>query len=277
MPEAVRTAARAFAPSAWGAVSSDEEAPAPQEPMQTPHPTSQSRARAARFVAARRAPGQAGARRRPRASGPAGVRRPGRRPLHGVRLHHRRPRVGTRGRHVAVGRVRLRQARLGLQGHPQALLHRYLVLQRRRLGDPREPSQRPERRQAQLPQRVHRAGFGRGVVRPGRHDRDDHLVESRLQGRRRLAAQDVHRRTDLHAQVRGAPPHHEDRPRRRRSLPGHGQGRPRQRAHDGERRAAGELPARGRPPRGLAGLAERGPQDAGLRGTRLRAREPAAQ
>ena len=43
MPEAVTTAARAFAPPARGAVSSSEEAPVPQEPMQTPHPTSQSR------------------------------------------------------------------------------------------------------------------------------------------------------------------------------------------------------------------------------------------
>ena len=42
MPEAVTTTARTFAPPARGAVSSSEEAPAPQEPMQTPHPTSQS-------------------------------------------------------------------------------------------------------------------------------------------------------------------------------------------------------------------------------------------
>ena len=42
MPEAVTTAACAFAPPTRGAVSSNQEAPVPQEPMQTPHPTSES-------------------------------------------------------------------------------------------------------------------------------------------------------------------------------------------------------------------------------------------
>ena len=40
MPEAVTTTAGAFAPPARGTVSSSEEAPVPQEPMHTPHPTS---------------------------------------------------------------------------------------------------------------------------------------------------------------------------------------------------------------------------------------------
>ena len=151
MPEAVMTAARRFAPPARGAVSSSQEALVPQEPMQTPHPTSQSSHAPSALAAARPAPEQAGARRRPRPPRPAGCRRPGRRVLHAVRVHHRGPRLGTRGRHVAVGRLRLRQARLGLQGHPQALLHRHRVLERRRLRHPREPAQRPERRQAQLP------------------------------------------------------------------------------------------------------------------------------
>jgi SpoIID/LytB domain protein len=42
MPEAVTTTARRFAPPARGAVSSSEEAPTPQEPMHTAHPTSRS-------------------------------------------------------------------------------------------------------------------------------------------------------------------------------------------------------------------------------------------
>ena len=244
MPEAVTTAARAFAPPARGAVSSNEEAPVPQEPMQTPHPTSQSQ------HAPSASPRRAGRRSKLALAGALvllvllAFAGPAAAFSMRLRVHHRGPRLGTRRRHVAVGRLRLRQARLGLQGHPQALLHRDRVLERRRLGHPRQPAQRPERRQAQLPQRVHGAGLGRRMDHPGRHDRDDHLVEPRLQGRRRLAAQDLQRRADVHAQDRRAAPHHQDRPRRRRRLPRHHQGGAQRRAHDDQPRAARELPAR---------------------------------
>ena len=115
-------------------------------------------------------------------------------------------------------------------------------------------------------------GSGAAWTHPGRHDRDDHLVEPRLQRRRRLAAQDLQRGADVHAQVRRAAPHHQDRPGRRRRLPRHHQGGAQRRSHDDQPRAAGELPARRGTARGLAQLAERGAQDPGLRGARVRAR-----
>ena len=148
MPEAVMTDPPPFAPLARGAVSSNEEASVPREPMHT----SAAHIRTPPRAACPRAPEQAGARRRPRPARAARGRRAGRRPLHPVRVHHHRPRLGSRRRHVAVGRLRVRQARLGVQGHPQALLHRHRVHDRRRLGRPRQPPERTQRREAHVRQ-----------------------------------------------------------------------------------------------------------------------------
>ena len=126
--------------------------------------------------------------------------------------------------------------------------------------------------------RLHGAGLRRRHHHPGRHHGHRHLHQPRLPRGRRFAAQDLHRRADVHAHHRRAQAHHHDRPRRRRRVPRHHPGRAqRQRAHDDQPRAAGELPARRRAARGALRVADGGAQGAGLRGTRVRARQPAAR
>ena len=140
----------------------------------------------------------------------------------------------------------------------------------------REPAQRPERRQGQLPQRLHGRRATARSDHPGGDDRDHDLDGQRLQGGRRRLHQGLHRLARTFTPDRGlAAPDHDDRPRRRRRLPRHGQRRSHERRpHDGQQGAARELPARRGTARGLAVLAARGAQGAGVRGPRLRARQP---
>ena len=74
----------------------------------------------------------------------------------GDQRHDGRPGLGPRHRHVAVGRLRLREERLDLQADPQALLHGHQAREDRQRGDPRAPARRRLHGQADLRERLSR-------------------------------------------------------------------------------------------------------------------------
>ena len=274
MPEAVVTDPPPFAPRAPGAVSSNEEASVPREPMHTSQPTSAPH-RAPRTIGRRSKLALAGALVLLVllvAAAPAAARSTqyaftitGHGWGHGVGmsqwgaygyakhgweykaiLKHYYTGIGFTTVADSVVRVNLRS---GLSAVKLACANDYTV-----------------------------KGSGAATTIPGGTDGHSHVFQPRLQGRRRIPAQDVHRRADLHTVLRRAQAHHHDRPRRRRHLPRHDpRGAQRRRAHDDQSRAARELPPGRRPARGALHLADGRAQGAGLRGARVRPRQQAAR
>ncbi len=163
MPEAVRRTASRFARPRRGTYPEAAPLRAHTRPW-TPWTRHQPA-----VPAAPRAPsGRGGRARSPRRGGrarPPGLRRPGGRADGERQLRHHRSRLGARHRHVAVGRLRLRQARLDVQADPQALLHGHRLRDPPQRGRPRAPAQRSQEGPGVLPQRVHRLRR--------RHDADD--------------------------------------------------------------------------------------------------------
>ena len=178
------------------------------------------------------------------------------------RLPHRRPRLGPRHRHVAVGRLRLRQARLDLQGHPQALLHRH-----RRSATPRTIDIRVRLRsglsavKVSCPKAYTATGSGQPARDPRRRDRDHDLRRRLVPRGRRQRAQGLQLPGHVRAELGVAARPHGDRPRRHGPVSRRDPRRAQRRlADDDQQRPARELPARLRAARGVALVAGGGAQ-----------------